>query len=121
MKKIVHLTRVEETDPQFIGDLKRFINRDFLQRCRENLNYDLPKKATFLDGRFKAMKLIDPSQREPLKADILSEMEAQNVILPEHGQIQLNKRNKPKKKMSLESDSDEDTSTHNMSVCEERT
>ena len=39
MKKIVHLTRVENTDPQFIGDLKRFIIKDFLQRCRENLNY----------------------------------------------------------------------------------
>ena len=47
MKKIVYLTRVEDTDPVFIAELKRFINHDFLQRCRANLHFDLLKKATF--------------------------------------------------------------------------
>ena len=122
MKKIVYLTKVENTDPQFIGDLKRFINQDFLQRCRENLDFDLLKRATFLDGRFKAMKSIEPIQRESLKGDILVEMEAIAVNLPVQEQPQLeDPRNRPKKKMSLESDSDEDddTSTQNLSVKKE--
>ena len=58
MKKIVLLTKVKNTDSQFVGDLKRFINKDFLQRCRDNVNFDLCKKATFLDARFKSMKKL---------------------------------------------------------------
>ena len=51
MKKVIYLSRVEETDPNFIVELKRFIIRDFLKRCKENINFDLLKKATFLNPR----------------------------------------------------------------------
>ena len=119
-KKIVYLTKVEDT--QFIGDLKRFIIKDCLQRCRENLNFDLMKRATFLDGRFKAMKSIDPIQRESLKGEILIEIDAVTVNLPVQLQPQLeDPRNRQNNKMSLECDSDEDNdaSAQNLSVKKE--
>ena len=106
MKKIVYLTRVENTDLEFIGNLKRFINQDFLQRCRENLNFDLCKKATFLDARFKSLKSIESSQREVLKEEIMEEMKKVKVEKSEE-----NQPDKYRKKVSLESDSDEDDFT----------
>ena len=59
MKKIVYLTRVEDTDPVFIVELKRFINHDFLQRCQANLHFDLLKKATFFHPSYKSIKSIE--------------------------------------------------------------
>ena len=76
MKKVVSLLTVEDTDPQFIVELKSFIRKDFLQRCRENLNFDILRKATLFDPRYKSMKSIDPTQKEQLLVDIEIELEA---------------------------------------------
>ena len=122
MKKIVFLTRVEETDPKFIGDLKSFINKDFLQRCQANLNFDLLKKATFLDARFKSLKSLEPVQRELLKNEIWMEMEAIKVKFPDKEKPQsedLDVRPKKRKRISLESDDEESTSEGDMSVKKE--
>lgn len=108
MKKVVYLIRVEETDPKFIVDFKNFIIRDFLQRCRENLNFDLLKKATFLDPRFKSMKSIDQSQLEELKEEIKFEL----ASLAGQDQVETKenpkKESKKRKRISLESDDEED-------------
>ena len=119
-KKVVFLTRVEETDPKFIVELKKFINKDCLQRCRENLNINLLKKATFLDGRFKSLKSLEPSMREPLKREILLEMEALPTSFPVKEQLQSanpDKRSK-KKRLRLESD-DEDSDDEDLSAMKE--
>ena len=121
MKKIVFLTRVEDTDPKFIGDLKSFINNDFLQRCRANLNFDLLKKATFLDARFKTLKSIEPVQRELLKNEILMEMEEIEVKLPDKGKPQSDHDVRPKKRkrISLESDDEDSSSAWDVSAKKE--
>ena len=122
MKKIVFLTRVEETDPKFIGDLKSFINKDFLQRCRANLNFDLLKKATFLDARFKTLKSLEPVQRELLKNEILMEMETVKFKLPNKEKPQSEDhdvRPKKRKRISLESDDEESASEGGLSVKKE--
>ena len=110
MKKIVLLTKVEDTDPQFVGDLKRYINKDFLQRCREKVNFDLCKKATFLDARFKSMKSIEASQREVLKEEIIEEMKK---VQMEKSKETRHKNHVRKVSLESESDSEEDVGTGN--------
>ena len=110
MKKIVYLVKVEDTDPKFIVDLKSFITRDFLQRCRENLNFDLLKKATFLDPRYKSMKSIDQSQRKSLRREIKEELDMLTVPVREKSVTEDAEKSKPekkKKRISLESDDDD--------------
>ena len=84
MKKIVYLTRVEDTDPVFIAELKRFINHDFLQRCQANLHFDHLKKATFFHPSYKSMKSIEEVHRIQLKVEIKAEMESLNVERTKH-------------------------------------
>ena len=110
MKKIVYLVKVEDTDPKFIVDLKSFITRDFLQRCRDNLNFDLLKKATFLDPRYKSMKSIDQSQRKSLRREIKEELDMLTVPVREKSVTEDAEKSKPekkKKRISLESDDDD--------------
>ena len=120
MKKIVSLTKVEDTDPVFIADFKNFIIKDFLQRCRDNLNFGLLKKATFLDPRFKSMKCIEEPQRAQLKKEIKLELENTIVINEQKpaGPDDSNKEQKKRKRLSLESD-DEDEDTGDLGVDKE--
>ena len=105
MKKIVMLTKVENTDPKFVVDLKKFINKDFLERCRHNVNFDLCKKATFLDARFKSLKCIEESQRVDLKQEIVEEMKTVKLEVKERPDQLPHSRNP--KKLTLESESDD--------------
>ena len=109
MKKIVMLTKVKNTDPKFVVDLKKFINKDFLQRCRDNINFDLCKKATFLDVRFKSLKCIEESQRVDLKQEMIEEMKT--VELEEKEQPHQLPHSREPKKLTLESESEDDEMT----------
>lgn len=106
MKKIVYLSRVEDTDPNFIVELKRFIIRDFLRRCKENINFDLLKKATFLDPRYKSLKSIEPAQRDELMKEIKLELEG--VKVGSTKTVESDGRTKKVNIMCLESSDDED-------------
>ena len=105
MKKVVGLTRVSDTDPVFIAELKRFINKDFLQRCRVNLNFGLLKRATFFHPTYKAMKSIEESQRLQLRSEIKAEMES--LVMQKSSVEQRPKPENKRRRLVLESD-DED-------------
>ena len=110
-KKVVYLVKVEDTDPKFIVDFKNFIIKDFLKRCRDNLNFDQLKLATFLDPRFKSLKSLEPSQRTQLFKEIKTELKS--LTEPEVKSMEGTSETKSvhkKKKITLESDEEEDDS-----------
>jgi hypothetical protein len=47
---------------------------DWLNRCKENLNFDLLTNATFLDPRFKIIVLESDDEEEPAD-DVVKELE----------------------------------------------
>ena len=111
LKKVVSLVRIEETDPKFIVEFKSFIIKDFLQRCRDNLNFDLLKKATFLDARFKSLKSLEQTQRDEVREEIKVELKALKVpgdAPKETPDGDPRKKSKKSTKMSLESDDEDD-------------
>ena len=63
-------------DVSYISEMKKIMLPDIIQRVKENVNHEVLIKSTFLDPRFKRLKLIPSKDRQYVIDKIEQEMKA---------------------------------------------
>ena len=114
MKSMRNCLKVEESDPQFMIDLKEEIFAQFEERTKENLNFPVLFLCSALDPRFKRLKFIDGKnkvkEREDVFRKVLVEMRKvaveQNEVEPTSTSEQ--GPSSKKRKLGLQYDESED-------------